>query len=72
MIRRQRGKVAFGAFFLGMWQLSEALVPIAIGLIVDHAVLTKDLRRLVVGLVAFCCAVCSVEFFLSFRFARVE
>lgn len=66
MIRRQRGKVAFGAFFLGMWQLSEALVPVAIGLIVDHAVLTKDLRRLVVGLVAF--VVLFVVLSFSYRF----
>lgn len=49
-LRRQRALSITGAVFLGLWQLSEALVPVAIGLIIDHAVLPVDLRALVVGL----------------------
>lgn len=66
MIRRQWGKVAFGAFFLGLWQLSEALVPIAIGVIVDHAVLPRDFRLLIIGLVAFASLFVVLSF--SYRF----
>ncbi|MGO1373141.1 MAG: ABC transporter transmembrane domain-containing protein [Corynebacterium casei] len=52
-VKRQWKRAVLGAFFLGLWQLSEALVPIAIGLIIDHAVLPRDLRLLVVSLVSF-------------------
>lgn len=49
-LRRQWRLSLFGAVFLALWQLSEALVPVVIGLVVDHAVLPLDLRALVVGL----------------------
>lgn len=52
-VKRQWKRAVLGAFFLGLWQLSEALVPIAIGLIIDHAVLPRDLRLLVISLVSF-------------------
>lgn len=52
-VKRQWKRAVPGAFFLGIWQLSEALVPIAIGLIIDHAVLPRDLRLLVISLVSF-------------------
>lgn len=48
--RRQWRLSATGAAFLALWQLSEALVPVAIGLIVDRAVLPRDGRALVIGL----------------------
>lgn len=52
-VKRQWKRAVLGALFLGLWQLSEALVPIAIGLIIDHAVLPRDLRLLVISLVSF-------------------
>ncbi|WP_301463264.1 ABC transporter transmembrane domain-containing protein [Corynebacterium casei] len=52
-VKRQWKRAVLGALFLGLWQLSEALVPIAIGLVIDHAVLPRDLRLLVISLVSF-------------------
>ena len=52
-VKRQWKRSVLGAAFLGLWQLSEALVPIAIGAIIDHAVLPRDVKLLVIGLVSF-------------------
>lgn len=52
-VKRQWKRSVLGAVFLGLWQLSEALVPIAIGLIIDHAVLPRDMKLLALGLIAF-------------------
>lgn len=49
-LRRQWRRSAIGAGFLALWQASEALVPVAIGLVIDHALLPRDPRALLLGL----------------------
>ncbi|WP_244428980.1 ABC transporter ATP-binding protein [Corynebacterium halotolerans] len=49
-LRRRWRTCLPGAVFLMLWQLSEALVPVAIGLIVDHAIGPRDARALLIGL----------------------
>lgn len=65
-IKRQWKNSILGGFFLGLWQLSEALVPIAIGLIVDHAILQPTLKLLAIGLAGF--ALLFVVLSYSYRF----
>ncbi|MET9798559.1 ABC transporter ATP-binding protein [Nocardiopsis alba] len=45
-LRRHRGPIALGAFFLSLHQLCEVLVPVAIGLTIDLAVATGDVVAL--------------------------
>ena len=52
-VKRQWKRAVAGAVFLGLWQISEALVPIAIGLIIDHAVLPRELKALGFSLACF-------------------
>jgi len=49
-IRRRRGRVLGGLALMTLWQLCEALVPIAIGIIVDVAIVPLDAGALVVSL----------------------
>ncbi|MFP7366450.1 ABC transporter ATP-binding protein [Corynebacterium callunae] len=65
-IKRQWKNSLIGAAFLGLWQLSEALVPIAIGLIVDHTILNPNLSLFGIGLVGF--ALLFVVLSFSYRF----
>lgn len=65
-IRDQRKRVIIGAVFLGLWQLCEALVPVAIGVIIDRAVLPLDTRLIIIGLIAF--ALLFVALSYSYRF----
>lgn len=46
-LRRHPGAVAFGIILMSTWQVCETLVPVAIGLIIDHAVIPKNLTALV-------------------------
>lgn len=62
-LRRQWRASALGVVFLALWQLCEALVPVAIGLIVDRAVLPLDPRALSIGLVGL------VALFIMLSFA---
>ncbi|MFV2114842.1 ABC transporter transmembrane domain-containing protein [Micromonospora sp. LOL_025] len=50
-LRRQRGRVVAGIVLLCTHQAAEALVPVAIGLIIDRAVATGDVRALLLSLV---------------------
>ncbi|MEW2379562.1 ABC transporter ATP-binding protein [Micromonospora sp. NPDC047812] len=50
-LRRQRGRVVAGIVLLCAHQAAEALVPVAIGLIIDRAVATGDVRALLLSLV---------------------
>lgn len=52
-VKRQWKRAVLGGIFLSLWQLSEALVPIAIGVIIDRAVLPRDLTLLAISLVLF-------------------
>lgn len=45
-LRRHPGAVVFGVLFMSTWQICETLVPVAIGLIIDHAVIPKNLTAL--------------------------
>ncbi|GIE31654.1 ABC transporter permease [Actinoplanes italicus] len=49
-LRRQRGRIAAGVALLCLHQTSEALVPVAIGLVIDRAVATSDTGALLVSL----------------------
>jgi putative ABC transport system ATP-binding protein len=49
-LRRQRGRVVGGVALLCTHQATEALVPVAIGLIIDRAVATGDVPALLVSL----------------------
>ncbi|MEE3921240.1 hypothetical protein V2I01_32565 [Micromonospora sp. BRA006-A] len=44
-LRRQRRPVLIGVTLLGLHQVAEALVPVAIGVIIDRAVVTGDPGR---------------------------
>lgn len=50
-IRRHPGTVALGIALLSAWQICETLVPVAIGLIIDHAVIPKNVTALVVSII---------------------
>lgn len=63
---RQKKRVLIGGFFLGLWQLCEAMVPVAIGVIVDRAVLPLDTRLIIIGLIGF--ALLFVALSYSYRF----
>lgn len=45
-LRRHPGTVALGIVLMSTWQVCETLVPVAIGLIIDHAVIPKNLSAL--------------------------
>jgi len=47
MFRRQRGGVALAAAFWSLHQLCEALVPVAIGLVIDQAVGTGSIPAMI-------------------------
>ncbi|MEU8421400.1 ABC transporter ATP-binding protein [Micromonospora sp. NPDC048835] len=49
-LRRQRGRVAGGIALLCTHQATEALVPVAIGVVIDRAVATGDVGALVLSL----------------------
>ncbi|MGK5519063.1 ABC transporter transmembrane domain-containing protein [Micromonospora sp. URMC 107] len=49
-LRRQRARVVAGIALLCTHQAAEALVPVAIGVIIDRAVATGDLRALLLSL----------------------
>ncbi|MEU4380044.1 ABC transporter ATP-binding protein [Micromonospora echinofusca] len=49
-LRRQRGRVVAGTALLCTHQATEALVPVAIGVIIDRAVATGDVRALLLSL----------------------
>ncbi len=52
-VLRQRGRLVPGGLLLVLWQSCESLVPVLIGITVDQAVLTRDLRALLLCLGAF-------------------
>ncbi|MEO3769171.1 ABC transporter ATP-binding protein [Micromonospora sp. B9E7] len=49
-LRRQRSRVVLGIVLLCAHQATEALVPVAIGVIIDRAVATGDVRALLLSL----------------------
>ena len=50
-LRRHPGTVALGVLLMSTWQVCETLVPVAIGLIIDHAVIPKNVTALVVSII---------------------
>ena len=65
-IGRRRHLVAPGLVLMTLWQLCEALVPIAIGLIVDVAIIPLDRRALLLSLVGLVALFTVLS--LSYRF----
>lgn len=65
-ITRQRRLLIPGLVILCVWQACEAAVPVLIGLVVDHAVVTQSWPALAVGLT--CVAVLFVILSLGYRF----
>lgn len=65
-IARRRGTVAAGMVLMALWQLCEAAVPIAIGIIVERAIIPRSLPALLILLAAF--AVLFTVLSLSYRF----
>ena len=51
-LTRQRGRIAAAVALLCLHQTCEALVPVAVGLIIDRAVATSDTRALLLSLAA--------------------
>ncbi|WP_285550715.1 ABC transporter transmembrane domain-containing protein [Actinoplanes regularis] len=51
-LRRQRGRLAAGVTLLCLHQATEALVPVAIGVVIDRAVATSDTGALLLSLAA--------------------
>ncbi|MFF5056501.1 ABC transporter ATP-binding protein [Micromonospora sp. NPDC000663] len=49
-LRRQRGRVVLGIALLCTHQAAEALIPVAIGVVIDRAVATGDVRALALSL----------------------
>ncbi|MFC8297806.1 ABC transporter ATP-binding protein [Micromonospora orduensis] len=49
-LRRQRGRVVLGIALLCIHQAAEALIPVAIGVVIDRAVATGDVRALALSL----------------------
>ncbi|RLP97248.1 ABC transporter ATP-binding protein [Micromonospora sp. CV4] len=49
-LRRQRGRVLAGTLLLCLHQVTEVLVPVAIGVIIDRAVATGDVPALLLSL----------------------
>jgi len=48
-VGRHRGTLALGLLLLSCWQICETLVPVAIGLAIDHAVIPLDIVALAVS-----------------------
>jgi putative ABC transport system ATP-binding protein len=44
--QRHRGHVALSVVLLSLWQLSEAMVPVIVGVIIDHALSVTDFSAL--------------------------
>ena len=65
-IRRHPGTVALDIALMSTWQVCETIVPVAIGLIIDHAVIPKDLTALVVSII--CLALLFVVLSYGYRF----
>lgn len=70
-VRRQRGRLAGATALITLWQVCEAAVPILIGVVIDHAVATGDLGRLLLWAVVLCVhfAVLSTSYRLGARVA---
>ncbi|MBW9214990.1 ABC transporter ATP-binding protein/permease [Mumia sp. zg.B53] len=66
MLRRHRGRLVLSYTLLSIWQVCEALVPVAIGLIIDRAIAPGDLTAFVVGAIAL--TVLMGVLSLSYRF----
>ncbi|MGP9538587.1 ABC transporter transmembrane domain-containing protein [Brachybacterium sp. AOP43-C2-M15] len=48
-VRRRLRLIVPGLLLMAVWQLCEALVPIAIGLVVDHAIVPRDRTALLIS-----------------------
>ncbi|MDF9714972.1 MULTISPECIES: ABC transporter ATP-binding protein [unclassified Nocardioides] len=65
-LRRHRGRLGAAFALISTWQVCEALVPVAIGLTIDRAVATGDLRNLAIAAVGLCVLFAVLSF--SYRF----
>lgn len=63
---RHRGALLAGYGLLAVWQLCETLVPVMIGLVIDRAVATSDVRNLVLLMLAFAALFATLSF--AYRF----
>jgi putative ABC transport system ATP-binding protein len=70
-VRRQRHRLIGATALITVWQVCEAAVPILIGVVIDHAVATGDLGRLVLWALVLCVhfAVLSTSYRLGARIA---
>ncbi|WP_167001342.1 ABC transporter ATP-binding protein [Mumia sp. ZJ430] len=70
MVRRNTGRLSASFALLCVWQLSEALVPILIGVIIDRAIAPSDTTAFVVGAAGLCLLMGTLSY--SYRFgARI-
>ncbi|WP_370617527.1 ABC transporter transmembrane domain-containing protein [Mumia qirimensis] len=53
-LRRHRGRLVGSYALLSLWQVCEALVPVAIGIIIDTAIAPGDVSAFVVGALGLC------------------
>ena len=65
-VRRNRARMAGFLLLLTLWQVCETLVPVAIGLVIDKAVVTSDLEALLWSGVGICCLFAVLS--MSYRF----
>lgn len=65
-LRRHPGRLVVSFVLISVWQVSEALVPVAIGLVIDRAVATGDLAALAVSAVGLVLLFATLSY--SYRF----
>ncbi|MFT4083715.1 MAG: ABC transporter ATP-binding protein [Nocardioides sp.] len=66
VLRGQRRTIALATVLLGIWQICESLVPVAIGQVIDRAILPGSVSRLLIAVVGL--AVLFLVLSLCFRF----
>lgn len=76
VLRRHRGRLIAGSLLISVWQVCEAMVPVAIGLVIDNAVATGSWSALAWSIAGLCAlfAVLSTGYRLGARitFAAVQ
>lgn len=71
-VRRRLGFVIPGLLLMSTWQLCEAIVPISIGLIVDHAIVPRDRIALLISILALLALFAVLSFAYRFGARRMN
>ena len=71
-IGRRRRYIVLGLLLMSIWQLCEALVPISIGLVVDHAIVPLDRSGLLVSVLGLLALFAVLSFAYRFGARRMN